>query len=363
MAPGPILLVRTDSIPTVTATELTRLAPDEIVILGGTGVVSAAVETALGSYATTVRRLWGADRFATAAAIASDTFPSGSDTVVLTNGFNYPDAVAAVPAAAKMTAPLLLTLTESLPSTTATAITALGASRVVILGGTAAVSTAVETAVSNLPGVTSVDRWGGATRFDTAAIISQEKWPCGSTTVYVTYGFNYPDALAGGPAAYLDNAPMLLMNSDIVPTATYNEIRRLRATKVVILGGTGVISDAAETALETLLGLSTYNDAPTVKITAPPNLSTYVTTWNGTAWGAVVDFTSTTSDANCDTTTVVWTSSVQGALGTTEAISPELLIPWGQDSSQPTITVTVTDSYGATGSDSIQVKLFVPSPD
>ena len=47
---GPILLVTTDTIPAATATELTRLRPKTIVILGGTGVVSPAVETQLASF-------------------------------------------------------------------------------------------------------------------------------------------------------------------------------------------------------------------------------------------------------------------------------------------------------------------------
>ena len=47
---GPILLVPGTSIPAVIATELTRLRPATIVILGGTGVVSAAVATQLAAY-------------------------------------------------------------------------------------------------------------------------------------------------------------------------------------------------------------------------------------------------------------------------------------------------------------------------
>jgi putative cell wall-binding protein len=38
------------SIPSVVATELTRLKPGRIIILGGTSVVSAGVQTALAAY-------------------------------------------------------------------------------------------------------------------------------------------------------------------------------------------------------------------------------------------------------------------------------------------------------------------------
>jgi hypothetical protein len=46
---GPLLLVRS-FIPLATANELQRLGPARIVVLGGAGVVSAAVATGLGAY-------------------------------------------------------------------------------------------------------------------------------------------------------------------------------------------------------------------------------------------------------------------------------------------------------------------------
>ena len=47
---GPILLVPGTSIPAVIDTELKRLLPANIIILGGTGVVSTGVQTALQTY-------------------------------------------------------------------------------------------------------------------------------------------------------------------------------------------------------------------------------------------------------------------------------------------------------------------------
>jgi hypothetical protein len=77
MHDGPILLVRTDSIPAATAAELARLNPAKIVILGGTGVVSPTVATALAAFtAGTVERVSGIDRYETAAAISQANFPA-----------------------------------------------------------------------------------------------------------------------------------------------------------------------------------------------------------------------------------------------------------------------------------------------
>ena len=71
---GPVLLTRKDSLPAVTIAELQRLHPDRIYIAGGTGVISAAVESRLAAYGP-VTRLAGSDRYATAAAISNAVFP------------------------------------------------------------------------------------------------------------------------------------------------------------------------------------------------------------------------------------------------------------------------------------------------
>jgi hypothetical protein len=80
---GPILLVSLNSIPGETAAELTRLAPDKIIIVGGTAVVSASVETGLGAYAGTGERIAGANRYDTAAKLSAATYPATIDADTL----------------------------------------------------------------------------------------------------------------------------------------------------------------------------------------------------------------------------------------------------------------------------------------
>lgn len=83
---GPILLVQQNAIPAETLAELNRLQPDEVFLVGGTGVISDAVGDAVEalSFKPTVTRLAGGNRYATAAAVSQETFP--------TSGF-YPRAV------------------------------------------------------------------------------------------------------------------------------------------------------------------------------------------------------------------------------------------------------------------------------
>ena len=73
---GPVLLVNQNSIPSETGAELNRLNPDQIIVAGGTGVVSASVQAQLDAFTTgSVTRQAGANRFATAAAMSAATSP------------------------------------------------------------------------------------------------------------------------------------------------------------------------------------------------------------------------------------------------------------------------------------------------
>jgi hypothetical protein len=119
---GPILLVQKSSIPGPTSSELARLGPSTIKILGGTGVVDSSVQSALGAFASTVERLAGSDRFSTAAAISKDTFSPGVGTIYVATGENFPDALAGGAAAGMGGGPILLVQQNSLPSATAAEI-------------------------------------------------------------------------------------------------------------------------------------------------------------------------------------------------------------------------------------------------
>ncbi|ALS76302.1 hypothetical protein AUC31_14350 [Planococcus rifietoensis] len=87
------------------------------------------------------------------------------------------------------------------------------------------------------------ERISGADRYITAVELSQEGWES-SDTVVLARGDNYADALAGVPLAKKHDAPLLLSRTAKLPADTYEEIKRLGAKTVHVLGGTGAISDA-----------------------------------------------------------------------------------------------------------------------
>jgi len=116
---GPILLVGS-TIPGPTATELRRLDPASIYVLGGPVAVSTSVEQALRSYTTgPVIRLAGPDRYATAAAVSADTFGAEQASMVyVATGANFPDGLTAGPIAGMGRSPILLVRRDSIPQPT-----------------------------------------------------------------------------------------------------------------------------------------------------------------------------------------------------------------------------------------------------
>lgn len=97
---GPLLMTPTASLQADTRAELQRvLAPGGVVyVLGSPGALSSEVESAVLALGYQVRRLAGADRFATAVAIAKEMRSDGGAIFVAT-GMDFPDALAAGAAA------------------------------------------------------------------------------------------------------------------------------------------------------------------------------------------------------------------------------------------------------------------------
>ncbi|WLR41602.1 cell wall-binding repeat-containing protein [Bacillus carboniphilus] len=94
------------------------------------------------------------------------------------------------------------------------------------------------------------ERLAGDNRFETAVDISMQGWPYGADTVVLAKNSDFPDALAGTPLAYNEDAPILLTEADHLPFATEKEIDRLGAYRVIILGGEKAISKSVQQKLE-----------------------------------------------------------------------------------------------------------------
>ena len=104
------------------------------------------------------------------------------------------------------------------------------------------------------------------------------------------------------------------------------------------------------------------NEPPNIEIVSPANLSAHEASYDEARKdnGANVSLAAIAADPNGDEVTVTWSSSTQGDLGTGDSIVA-FLSTGGFDSSQPIITATATDQWGASTSVSVQIIVWIPS--
>jgi putative cell wall-binding protein len=254
---APILLSEPTSLPSVTKTEIERLEATHAIILGGTGAVSAGVQTTLATtMGLSVERIEGLTRYQTADKIALRVIelqPGYGGTAFVATGGDFPDALAAAPLAAANGWPLFLAHpTTGLSDATKAAMT--GVTRVRVLGGTGAVSPATYTYLSTRFGAGNVDRLAGDTRYSTAVAIAS--WGVsdaglGWDRVGIATGQDYPDALAGGVLQGKVGSVMLLTLPTTLhaSTATALSANADAIDTVTFFGGTGAVSTAVRTAV------------------------------------------------------------------------------------------------------------------
>ena len=94
-----------------------------------------------------------------------------------------------------------------------------------------------------------VTRISGKDRITTSVEISKSAYTT-SENVVLASGFNFADALSAGQLASALDAPLLLSSQDKLDSKTKNEIERLKAKKVFVVGGDNAIS---KTGIDTTL--------------------------------------------------------------------------------------------------------------
>lgn len=248
---APLLLTEPNRLPTAVRDELIRLQPETVVIAGGTGVVSASVFAAIDAIVDNVVRLGGADRYETSRLIVDDAFAS-AETAFIATGTNFPDALAATAAAAKLEGPVLLVngSASSLPAATSSLLgsTGLAVDQIFIAGGTAVVSGGVATALAGIDSVSTVTRLGGADRYATSLLINERVFQLDDVgddpNVFLAVGTGFADALAGSALAGSLNAPLFTVPKNCVPEDVLDLFALIEVEKVWLLGGTAVLSNA-----------------------------------------------------------------------------------------------------------------------
>ena len=203
-----------------------------------------------------VTKLAGSNRYATAALVSKQCFPSISNTVILAAGDSYADSLVSAPLANAFNAPVLLTYKDMLPDATVKEMSRLGAAKAYLIGGEGVISKKVEDQLK-AKGITPLrihssyvpDRYGTAVYVSANMDIARGKAP---TDVFIAYANSYADTLAVSSIAAMKNAPILYINgSGLLDGSTKYYLDSIKGTlkNIYIIGGTGVISSKAESTL------------------------------------------------------------------------------------------------------------------
>jgi putative cell wall-binding protein len=187
------------------------------------GDVYSDIEAAVGG-AQYVERIGGANRYAVARNIAlrmRDVRGDHMPGVLFANGADpdkFFDALSLSAVSASSGMPILLTGENTIPSETKSALTALATDTTprYVAGGPATVSESVKNSLG-------AARWAGPDRYATAATVAQEAY----TNAYIgrdniAIAAKLPDALSAGSNVGFLRGPVLVVQTDKLPSSTRN---------------------------------------------------------------------------------------------------------------------------------------------
>lgn len=255
---GPVLLTHPTALSSGVAGELARLGVSDVLLIGGESAMSANVATSVENLpGVSVRRIGAANRYATAAVVASETINAlaargrtHDGGFYLATGDSYPDALGAATVAAHTGRPILLSHQDSLPAPTEALISTLptGTASAFIVGGTSAVGAPVSDVLTGM-GIGAIQRFGGADRYVTSYLLAEHGVAEGLSwsNVALATGSGYADALAGAVAQAKRGSVLQLTPSNcLVPSADRAIRDNLAEIAVVtIYGGESAISRTA----------------------------------------------------------------------------------------------------------------------
>jgi uncharacterized repeat protein (TIGR01451 family) len=230
---GPVLLTGSTILSTSVRDEIRRVLPagGTVYLLGNSAAISDGVSGAISALGFKVQRIGGADRYATAVAIANAL--GNPSTVFEASGVSFADALSAGPAAIANHGAVLLTGNGIQAGATSSYLAAhTGAARFAV-GGHAGSADGKATALV------------GADRYATAALVAAKFFTKPSVTGVAT-GENFADSMVAVPSLGKRNAPLLLVPSDgAMPSsvASYLQAHSATITSATTFGGVKAVSD------------------------------------------------------------------------------------------------------------------------
>lgn len=207
-------------------------------------------------------RLSGSTRYDTMAKIVDKYCESSNPKyAIVASGEQFPDALSASYAAGILDAPIILTNSDSLSKQAASEIKKVGATNIVIIGGTGAVSQDVEDSIKGINSEFQITRLYGETRFETAEEIYKNvgsltssdtldsDTASASRVAILANGDGFADALSASPISYAKSWPIFITSATSINQSTLDILTSGDFDEVVIVGGDGAVSDEIKSTL------------------------------------------------------------------------------------------------------------------
>lgn len=250
----PVFLTTSGEASDETLNILSQIRPKKIIIMGGTGAVSEAVERKIAKEIPSVKkfeRIVGDDAIDTANRVfeKGKTLGGWGKTALVATLSTYHDAMAASPYVFANSAPIFLCdWSNSLNSDTVSKIRNGGFDRVLILGGTGAVDSRVESQLSGL----KVKRLSGDDSHKTSIEIAKFWLSEGGSLdgVGVATSSSYYDALSGSYLCGIHKAPLILTaTGNLADLVSFVKRNCSSIGQGYIFGGTAALSREVEESL------------------------------------------------------------------------------------------------------------------
>jgi|GEM_PF-2668507 Putative cell wall-binding domain len=236
---APILLTGADTLSPYTSSELNRLNVENVIIIGGRGVVHQTIEDALKARGIKVTRIGGADRYETALQVAAKL--GKSTEIALVNGSNFHDGISIASIAAMKGMPIILTNKDSMPASVKKYLQSnKKADQIYVVGGTDRISD------SDISGLTNVKRIGSGDDYEmNTSIIEAFENEMNTGTIYIASAKDFPDSLGASAIAPKTSSPVLFVDSPM-SESTKEFLKNNIVNNIKVLGGAGAVSYEAE---------------------------------------------------------------------------------------------------------------------
>lgn len=229
---APILLTDSKSLTNSTKQKLQQLNVKNVLIIGGTGVISDNVLNQVKNMGIDTKRIYGKDRYETSVNVGKELGITTGAFVV--SGDSWEDALSVSPISAQLQYPILLSSKDKVPSVVKNYIN--DNKKVIVLGE----EDKVRNIVTELKPTKIYDQIDKSAR--NLALINDYKEKLDLSNIYLASDSSFADALSGSALASKNGNPIVLLGRGN-KNQVNNFIENNNIKNINILGGEGVLAD------------------------------------------------------------------------------------------------------------------------